>query len=155
VPRRVSRRPFCCRKLSRRSCSFGLRDAEPQSYGPRRRSCRLASAINLHVFSIVAFIGRPEYSRMVLGFSIYLEKPSAFTVGMAIAHAILSTQFAQCDLGAESPCSLSCTEACQELGSHPRCSLRVCCCCPVYDHLVDHNRLTALSQTGRFSILDL
>jgi transposase InsO family protein len=29
------------------------------------------------------------YSRMVLGFSVYLEKPSAFTVGMAIAHAIL------------------------------------------------------------------
>jgi putative transposase len=29
------------------------------------------------------------YSRMVLGFAIYLEKPSAFTVGLAIAHAVL------------------------------------------------------------------
>src|SRR5215831_13049621 len=30
------------------------------------------------------------YSRMVLGFAIYLEKPSAFTAGLAIAHAVLS-----------------------------------------------------------------
>jgi putative transposase len=29
------------------------------------------------------------YSRMVLGFAMYLEKPSAFTAGLAIAHAIL------------------------------------------------------------------
>jgi putative transposase len=29
------------------------------------------------------------FSRMVLGFAIYLEKPSAFTVGLAIAHAVL------------------------------------------------------------------
>lgn len=29
------------------------------------------------------------YSRMVLGFAIYLEKPSAFAAGLAIAHAIL------------------------------------------------------------------
>jgi len=29
------------------------------------------------------------YSRMVLGFAIYLEKPSAFTTGLAIAHAVL------------------------------------------------------------------
>lgn len=29
------------------------------------------------------------FSRMVLGFAIYLEKPSAFTSGLAIAHAIL------------------------------------------------------------------
>jgi putative transposase len=29
------------------------------------------------------------YSRMVLGFAIYLEKPSAFTAGLAIAHAVL------------------------------------------------------------------
>jgi putative transposase len=29
------------------------------------------------------------YSRMVLGFAIYLEKPSAFTAGQAIAHAVL------------------------------------------------------------------
>src|SRR5260370_12143176 len=29
------------------------------------------------------------YCRMVLGFAIYLEKPSAFTAGLAIAHAVL------------------------------------------------------------------
>jgi putative transposase len=29
------------------------------------------------------------YSRMVLGFAIYLEKPSAFTAGLAIVHAVL------------------------------------------------------------------
>src|SRR4030095_4181169 len=29
------------------------------------------------------------YSRMVLGFAIYLEKPSALTAGLAIAHAVL------------------------------------------------------------------
>lgn len=29
------------------------------------------------------------FSRMVLGFAIYLEKPSAFTSGLAIAHAVL------------------------------------------------------------------
>ena len=29
------------------------------------------------------------YSRMVLGFAIYLERPSAFTAGLAIAHAVL------------------------------------------------------------------
>jgi putative transposase len=29
------------------------------------------------------------YSRMLLGFAIYLEKPGAFTVGMAIPHAVL------------------------------------------------------------------
>jgi transposase InsO family protein len=29
------------------------------------------------------------HSRMVLGFAIYLEKPSAFTAGLAIAHAVL------------------------------------------------------------------
>lgn len=29
------------------------------------------------------------FSRMVLGFAIYLEKPSAFTAGIAIAHAVL------------------------------------------------------------------
>jgi putative transposase len=29
------------------------------------------------------------YSRMVLGFAIYLEKPSAFAAGLAIAHAVL------------------------------------------------------------------
>jgi len=29
------------------------------------------------------------YSRMILGFAIYLEKPSAFTAGLAIAHAVL------------------------------------------------------------------
>jgi transposase InsO family protein len=29
------------------------------------------------------------YSRMVLGFAIYLEKPSAFPAGLAVAHAVL------------------------------------------------------------------
>lgn len=29
------------------------------------------------------------YSRIILGFAIYLEKPSAFTAGLAIAHAVL------------------------------------------------------------------
>jgi putative transposase len=28
------------------------------------------------------------FSRMVLGFAIYLEKPSAFTAGLAISHAV-------------------------------------------------------------------
>jgi putative transposase len=32
------------------------------------------------------------YSRMVLGFAIYLEKPSAFTVGLAIVHSVLSKE---------------------------------------------------------------
>ena len=46
------------------------------------------------------------YSRMVLGFSIYLEKPSAFTVGMAIAHAILPKEnwLAGVGVQAEWPC---------------------------------------------------
>jgi putative transposase len=46
------------------------------------------------------------YSRMVLGFSIYLEKPSAFTVGMAIAHAILPKENSLAGVGvqAEWPC---------------------------------------------------
>jgi putative transposase len=46
------------------------------------------------------------YSRMVLGFSIYLEKPSAFTVGMAISHAILPKEnwLAGVGVQAEWPC---------------------------------------------------
>ena len=46
------------------------------------------------------------YSLMVLGFSIYLEKPSAFTVGMAIAHAILPKEnwLAGVGVQAEWPC---------------------------------------------------
>jgi putative transposase len=46
------------------------------------------------------------YSRMVLGFAIYLEKPSAFTAGLAIAHAVLSKERWLADVGvqAEWPC---------------------------------------------------
>jgi putative transposase len=46
------------------------------------------------------------YSRMVLGFAIYLEKPSAFTAGMAIAHAVLPKEdwLAGVGVQAEWPC---------------------------------------------------
>jgi putative transposase len=46
------------------------------------------------------------YSRMVLGFAIYLEKPSAFTAGLAIAHAVLPKEHWLADVGvqAEWPC---------------------------------------------------
>ena len=46
------------------------------------------------------------YSRMVLGFAIYLEKPSAFTTGLAIAHAVLPKEHWISDVGleAEWPC---------------------------------------------------
>ena len=46
------------------------------------------------------------YSRMVLGFAIYLEKPSAFTAGLAIAHAVLSKEnwLAGVGVQAEWPC---------------------------------------------------
>jgi putative transposase len=46
------------------------------------------------------------YSRMVLGFAIYLEKPSAFTAGLAIAHAVLPKEQWLTSLGviAEWPC---------------------------------------------------
>ena len=45
-------------------------------------------------------------SRMVLGFTIYLEKPSAFTAGMAIAHAVLPKEHWLAGVGvqAEWPC---------------------------------------------------
>jgi len=46
------------------------------------------------------------YSRIVLGFAIYLEKPSAFTAGLAIAHAILPKEdwLAGVGVRAEWPC---------------------------------------------------
>jgi putative transposase len=46
------------------------------------------------------------YSRMVLGFAIYLEKPSAFTAGLAIAHAVLPKEHWISDVGVEAewPC---------------------------------------------------
>jgi putative transposase len=46
------------------------------------------------------------YSRMVLGFAIYLEKPSAFTTGLAIAHAVLPKEdwLAGVGVQAEWPC---------------------------------------------------
>ena len=46
------------------------------------------------------------YSRMVLGFAIYLEKPSAFTAGIAIAHAVLAKEdwLAAVGVQAEWPC---------------------------------------------------
>ena len=45
-------------------------------------------------------------SRMVLGFAIYLEKPSAFTAGLAIAHAVLPKEdwLAAVGVQAEWPC---------------------------------------------------
>lgn len=47
------------------------------------------------------------FSRMILGFSIYLEKPSAFTSGVAISHAILPKDEWILDmrLNVEWPCS--------------------------------------------------
>ena len=46
------------------------------------------------------------YSRMVLGFAIYLEKPGAFTAGLAIAHAVLPKEdwLAGVAVQAEWPC---------------------------------------------------
>jgi putative transposase len=46
------------------------------------------------------------YSRMVLGFAIYLEKPSAFTAGIAIGHAVLPKEnwLAGVGVQAEWPC---------------------------------------------------
>ena len=46
------------------------------------------------------------YSRMVLGFAIYLEKPSAFTAGLAIAHAILPKEpwLTEVGIQADRPC---------------------------------------------------
>lgn len=46
------------------------------------------------------------YSRMALGFSIYLEKPSAFTAGLAIGHAVLPKEnwLANVGVQAEWPC---------------------------------------------------
>jgi putative transposase len=46
------------------------------------------------------------HSRMVLGFAIYLEKPSAFTAGLAIAHAVLPKEqwLAAVGVEAEWPC---------------------------------------------------
>jgi putative transposase len=46
------------------------------------------------------------YSRMVLGFAVYLEKPSAFTAGLAIAHAVLPKEdwLAGVGVQAEWPC---------------------------------------------------
>jgi putative transposase len=46
------------------------------------------------------------FSRMVLGFAIYLEKPSAFTAGIAIAHAVLPKEdwLAGVGVQAEWPC---------------------------------------------------
>ena len=58
-------------------------------------------------------IGRPQltividvFSRMILGFAIYLEKPSAFTSGLAIAHAVLPKEewLAELNINAEWPC---------------------------------------------------
>jgi len=46
------------------------------------------------------------YSRIVLGFAIYLEKPSAFTAGLAIEHAVLPKEdwLAGVGVRAEWPC---------------------------------------------------
>jgi putative transposase len=46
------------------------------------------------------------YSRMVLGFALYLEKPSAFTAGLAIAHAVLPKEHWLKEVGVQSdwPC---------------------------------------------------
>jgi len=46
------------------------------------------------------------FSRMVIGFAIYLEKPSAFTAGLAIAHAVLPKEdwLAGVGVQAEWPC---------------------------------------------------
>jgi putative transposase len=50
------------------------------------------------------------FSRMVLGFAIYLEKPSAFTAGLAISHAVLPKEqwFAEVGVQAEWPCWRKC-----------------------------------------------
>lgn len=46
------------------------------------------------------------FSRMILGFAIYLEKPSAFTTGLAISHAVLPKEdwLREMGLDAEWPC---------------------------------------------------
>ncbi|MBV9180227.1 MAG: transposase [Acidobacteria bacterium] len=46
------------------------------------------------------------FSRMVLGFAIYLEKPSAFTAGLAIAQAVLPKENWLADVGVQAdwPC---------------------------------------------------
>jgi len=46
------------------------------------------------------------FSRMVFGFAIYLEKPSAFTAGLAISHAVLPKEqwLAEVGVQAEWPC---------------------------------------------------
>jgi putative transposase len=46
------------------------------------------------------------YSRMVLGFAMYLEKPSAFTAGLAIAHAALPKEHWLKEVGVQAdwPC---------------------------------------------------
>jgi putative transposase len=46
------------------------------------------------------------FSRMILGFAIYLEKPSAFTTGLAITHAVLPKEdwLREMHVNAEWPC---------------------------------------------------
>jgi len=51
-------------------------------------------------------MGRAFTPTMVLGFAIYLEKPSAFTAGLAISHAVLPKEqwLAEVGVQAEWPC---------------------------------------------------
>ncbi len=79
------------------------------------------------------------YSRMVLGFAIYLEKPSAFTAGLAIAHAVLPKEgwLAGVDVQAEWPCwgkmrTLHCDNAKEFRGTV------IGRACQDYDIAVDH-----------------
>ena len=53
------------------------------------------------------------FSRMVLGFAIYLEKPSAFTAGLAISHAVLPKEqwLAEVGVQAEWPCWGKCAKS--------------------------------------------
>lgn len=46
------------------------------------------------------------FSRMILGFAIYLEKPSAFTTGLAISHAVLPKEewLREMQVNADWPC---------------------------------------------------
>ncbi|MCG2575867.1 DDE-type integrase/transposase/recombinase [Dechloromonas sp. XY25] len=46
------------------------------------------------------------FSRMIIGFAIYLEKPSAFTTGLAISHAVLPKEewLRELDVNVEWPC---------------------------------------------------
>jgi putative transposase len=93
------------------------------------------------------------YSRMVLGFAIYLEKPSAFTAGLAIAHAVLPKEHWLADVGvqAEWPCwgkmrTIHCDNAKEPRGrsrsqSYSQIAL-------LHSHLFLHDQLTFADISG-------